>query len=180
MDHPVALRQRPFDWLLVAFFVLNLLVITYLFDIEQVVVADPGHFQYPIWPPAFMVDAGHWWGRSFDPLLLARPVWWKATIWIDLLFFGPFYAFAIYAFIRAKEWIRVPAIIWAAVMMTNVTIILSEEIWGPHATPALGAVIGANASWLIFPILMLIRVSPTRRLFPSPGGSAATSGGTRR
>ena len=118
MNNPVTLRQRPFDWLLIAFFLLNLLVITYLFDIEQVVVADPAHFQYPVWPPAFMVDAGHWWGRTFDPLLLARPVWWKATIWIDLLFFGPFYAFAIYAFVRAREWIRVPAIVWAAVMMT--------------------------------------------------------------
>jgi hypothetical protein len=43
-------------------------------------------------------------------------------------------------------------------MLTNVTIILSEEIWGPHATPHLAAVIGANASWIVAPLLILWRM----------------------
>ena len=63
---------------------------------------DPNHFTYPLWPPAKMVDLVHWYGRTFDPPLMARPAWWRATIWIDALFFGPFYAFAIYAFIKGK------------------------------------------------------------------------------
>ena len=44
---------------------------------EQLVIADPYDFEYPSWPPRFMVDAVHWWGRTFDPLLMARPTWWK-------------------------------------------------------------------------------------------------------
>ena len=43
-------------------------------------------------------------------------------------------------------------------MLTNVTIILSEEIWGPHATPHLINVIGANAAWVVAPILIIWRM----------------------
>ena len=92
------------------------------------------YWEYPLWPPAFFVDIIHWYGRNFDPVLIARPVWWRMTIWIDSLFFGPFYVFAIYAWTKGKNWIRIPSVIWASVMMTNVTIILGEEFMGPHLT----------------------------------------------
>ena len=51
-----------------------------------------------------------------------------------------------------------PSIVYASVMLTNVTIILSEEIWGPYATPHLASVVGANASWIIAPILIIWRM----------------------
>lgn len=127
-------------------------------DIEQLVIADPDHFSYPTWPPAWLVDLVHWYGRNFDPPLMARPAWWRATIWIDVLFFGPYYAFAIYAFAKGKNWIRLISIVWASVMITNVTIILFEEILGEHATPEPGRVLFANAAWLVFPIIVLIRM----------------------
>jgi hypothetical protein len=114
---PIPLSRRRLDLLFVAFFLLNLLFITYIVDIEQIIIPDPAHFQYPIWPPAPLVDLIHWYGRTYDPLLLARPPWWKATIWIDSLFFGPFYAVAIYAYLKGKDWIRIPSIIWASVLL---------------------------------------------------------------
>jgi len=89
---------------------------------------------------------------------MARPVWWRATIWIDALFFGPFYLVAIYAFWKGKDWIRFGSIVWASVMMTNVTIILFEETIGPFKSPELMRVYLANAAWLIFPILVLYRM----------------------
>lgn len=156
---PIPLAQRRFDLLFIIFFLVNLCFITYMVDIEQIIIPDPAHFQYPIWPPAPVIDAVHWWGRTFDPLLLARPAWWKATIWIDSLFFGPFYAVAIYAFLKAKDWIRLPSVIWASVMMTNVTIILSEEAYGPNATPHFFIVFLANLAWLVFPIALIARMA---------------------
>ena len=161
----IPLNKRPVDWIIIAFFAINLGFITYIVDVEQLIIPDPQHFQYPIWPPAPLVDLVHWWGKNFDPVLLARPPWWKATIWIDSLFFGPFYAFAIYAFLKGKEWIRIPTIIWASVMMTNVTIILSEETWGPHATPRLGMVLFANAPWFLLPIALITRMARAERPF---------------
>jgi hypothetical protein len=154
----VPLLKRPGDLLIVAFFVVNLCFITYIVDLEQLVIADPAHFTYPLWPPPVLVDLVHWWGRTFDPVLMARPVWWKMTIWIDVLFFGPFYVVAIYAFVKQKEWIRIPGIIYASVMLTNVTIILGEEAFGDHRTPQFAVVLLANLPWLLVPLFILYRL----------------------
>jgi EXPERA (EXPanded EBP superfamily) len=167
----IPLRRRPRDLLFVAFFLLNLCFIPYIVDVEQLIIADPAHFQYPLWPPAPLVDLVHWWGRTFDPLLLARPVWWKMTIWIDALGFGPFYTVALYAFLRGRDWIRIPTIIWASVLMTNVTIILGEELAGPHATPQPAMVILANLPWLLVPAAAIVRM--TRRDHPFTEAVAA-------
>lgn len=69
----------------------------------------------------------HGWERSFDPLLLARPAWYRATIWLDVLAFDPFHAAAIYAFARGREWIRLPSVISASMHFTKVFIILFDE-----------------------------------------------------
>ena len=158
------LKKRPLDIALVVFFFINLLFITYMVDIEQLVIANPEHFEYPLWPPRWMVDLVHWYGRNFDPVLMARPAWWRATIWIDALFFGPYYAVAIYAFIKGKNRIRFITIIWASVMLTNVTIILFEEMNGQFPTPEPGRVWMANAAWLIFPLIALYRMG--RSVYP--------------
>jgi hypothetical protein len=154
----VPLLKRPGDLLIVAFFLVNLLFITYIVDLEQLVIDNPAHFTYPLWPPPVMVDLVHWWGRTFDPVLLARPVWWKMTIWIDALFFGPFYVLAIYAFVRQREWIRIPGIIYASVMLTNVTIILGEEAFGAYRTPQFGVVLLANLAWVLVPLFIIYRL----------------------
>jgi hypothetical protein len=164
----IPLSKRPGDLLIVAFFVVNLLFITYIVDLEQLVIADPSNFTYPLWPPPFAVDMVHWWGRTFDPVLLARPVWWKVTIWIDALFFGPFYLFGIYAFVKQKEWIRIPGIIYASVILTNVTIILGEEAFGANRTPELGVVLLANLAWLLVPLFIIYRLGRSAHPFAPP------------
>jgi len=129
-----------------------------MIDLEQVEILDVKNFQYPLWPPRWLIDLSHWYGNTFDPLLMARPPFWRATIWIDQLFFGPYYAFAIYAFIKGKNWIRLVSIIWATAMLTNVTIILFEEAEGQFASPDLLRVVLANLSWIVFPVLMYFRM----------------------
>jgi len=99
---------------------------------------------------------------------MARPMWWKMTIWIDVLLFGPFYAAAIWAYTTGREWIRIPSVIWASVMMTNVTIILGEEFFGATPTPATGPMLFANAPWFLFPILVLWRLGWTEHPFTRP------------
>jgi hypothetical protein len=155
---PLPLSKRPVDIALIVFFCINLFFITYIVDVEQLVIADPNHFQYPLWPPAKLVDLVHWYGHNFDPVLMARPAWWRATIWIDSIFFGPFYAFAVYAYAKGKNWIRFASIVWASVMLTNVFIILFEEVNGEHASPQLARVFLSNAAWVIFPAIVMYRM----------------------
>ena len=159
MRVPIPLKERKIDWILLGFFWLNITFITYQIDLEQLVIKDTSDFEYPVWPLPFIIDAVHWWGSNFDPVLMERPMWWKMTIWIDVLFFGPFYAFAIYAYTKGREWIRIPSFLYAAVMMTNVTIILGEEMFGSHPTPNLPIVLLANASWFLMPVLIIYRMA---------------------
>jgi hypothetical protein len=79
-----------------------------------------------------IVDVEHWWGNNFDPLQNARPPWWRATIWV-------------------------PAIFWSGVMFANVSIIMFEEPFGPHATPARGIVMLANFPWWLLPFFVTWR-----------------------
>ncbi|MGE5601796.1 MAG: EXPERA domain-containing protein [Nitrososphaerales archaeon] len=173
---PIPLSQRRGDIAILAFFLVNILFITYVVDIEQLIIPDPAHFNYPTWPPPPAVDAIHWWGRTFDQVLLARPVWWKMTIWIDVLFFGPFYVAAIYCFVKGRDWIRIPSIIYASTLLTNVVIILGEEAHGLHATPNFPAVFAANLPWLLFPILIIYRMGRSPTPFSAPAGRPLTGG----
>jgi len=161
----IPLRERRIDWLLLVFFAINLGFITYIVDLEQLVIADRSHFEYPIWPPRIFVDLVHWWGDTFDPLLIARPPWWRATIWLDSLLFGPFYAVAIWAIAKGREWIRVPAIFWSGVMFANVSIIMFEELLGPHRTPAPFVVTFANLPWWLLPFVVAWRFGKTDHPF---------------
>ena len=154
----VPFRQRKLDWLFVGFFLFNLLFITYIVDIEQLIIPDPYHFTQRVWPPAPLLKVIHSYGSSIDPLIMARPQWWQDTIWLDVIFYGPFYALATYAFVRGKEWIRIPAIFYGGMLFADVFIILGEEIAGPHASPNLPLVLALNLPWLVVPIFLVLRL----------------------
>ncbi len=152
------LARRRLDLVFVAFFLVNLVFITYMIDLEQLVVPDPHHFRYPIWPPRPVIDLVHWYGNRYDPLLMARPPFWRMTIWIDVVFFGPFYLAAVYAFARGRDWIRVPALVWSGTMLANVLILLMEERYGQWASPHFAMVLAANLAWLLLPLAVIWRM----------------------
>jgi hypothetical protein len=155
MRKQIPLNERRLDWIYLAFFFINLFFITYIVDLEQLVIKDPSNFRYPVWPLPFLVDMVHWWGTNFDPLQWYRPVWWKATIWLDVVVFGPYYAAAIYAFVKGRNWIRIPTLVIMPILFTNVFIICSEEIFGPTPAVNLPLVLIANAPWFLFPVFLV-------------------------
>jgi hypothetical protein len=165
MANALPLTKRPVDLGLVIFFWINILFVTYGVSGEQIYITDPYDPVRPFWPPDFMADAIQWYGRSFDPLLMARPPWWRATIWLDNICFGPYYIAAIYAFTTGKNWIRLPSVMYATMMLTNVSIIMFEELWGPYASPHFDIVLAANAGWIIVPIVVYWRVWPKQDMF---------------
>ena len=83
-------------------------------------------------------------------------------------FFGPFYAVAIYAFAKGKDWIRMPTIIWGSVLMTVVFVICFEEMVGAHATPHRAMVLFANAPWFLVPALLITRMVRSEYPFSRP------------
>ena len=176
---PIPPSRRRLDWILLAFFAVNLFFITYFVDIEQLTIANPFHFSYPLWPPKPFVDMVHSYGTKYDPLLMARPAFWRMTIWIDVIWNGPFYAFAIYAISRGRDWIRVPALVWCGSMSAVVLIILSEEYSGVHQSPHFGIVLVLNLPWLLLPLATCVRMArehPFTELVEVPAGSVPQPG----
>lgn len=176
----VPLRQRRFDWVLLAFFTVNLCFITYFVDIEQLTVANASHFHYPAWPPPVIVNLVHSYGRRFDPLLMARPAFWRMTIWIDVVWNGPFYLAALYAIAKGREWIRVPALVWSGSMSAVVLVILAEEHSGVYRSPHFGVVLLLNLPWLALPAATIIRMArahPFSEPAPLSGAALAPADG---
>jgi hypothetical protein len=170
MRRPIPLRRRPLDVFLVAFFAVNLLFTTYVVSLEQVVIDDISRFSPPLWPPERLLALVHWWERTYDPLLVARPAWYRATIWLDVLVFGPFYAVAIWAYAKGRDWIRLPSVIWASMLFTNVFIILFDEWHGMYASDSPWIVTAANAAWAIVPLVVVWRMSRSDHPFTEEAG----------
>jgi EXPERA (EXPanded EBP superfamily) len=170
-NHTIPLKNRRLDMVIAVFFLINLLFITYIVDLEQLVIPNAAHFTYPIWPPRPLVDLIHAYGRMYDHDLIARPVWWKMTIWIDNLLFGPFYVVAIYAYVKGKNWIRLPSVIYASMLLTNVIIILGEESAGQFASPNFPFVLADNLLWLVFPLIIIGRMWSSEHPFTQPAVS---------
>jgi EXPERA (EXPanded EBP superfamily) len=172
------LLQRPFDLFLVVFFAANLVFVTYSIDFEQIVVKftykngtipdfhqegvlarDMYTFDPPLWPRGAFLDLIHWYQFTFDPVIVARPPWWMATIVVDAAIFGPFYVFAIPRLVRGDRSVVAPTLMWAGLMLGMVLVILYEEFWGDFPTPHPQLVFLANFLWLVTPFLVLARFS---------------------
>ncbi len=151
-------RRKILDGCIVTFFVFNLAFVTAVVSPIQLLYDDLSTIAYKPWPPSFAVEWVQWWGASFDPTLMARPVWRLTTVWIDVLVFGPFYMLGLYAFAERRNWIRVPALMYAAIMLTNVTIIMSESFFGPVQAPFPFILLGVFSPWIVFPVLVVIRM----------------------
>jgi len=72
---------------------------------------------------------------------------------------------------KGKEWIRLPSIIYAVSMISGVIMILSEEAFGQYRTSHLALVVFANASWIIFPLIILFRMGLNEHPFTRPVAS---------
>ncbi len=114
---------------------------------------------YPAWPPSQAVDIIRWYGCNFDPPLIARAAWWRATIWSDSLLFGPFYAWAVWAYWVGNKAARLPTVAWACVIMTNVFVIMMEELDGSTSTAFPVLVSALNAPWFFVPLAAAVRMA---------------------
>ena len=91
---------------------------------------------YPAWPPKPFVQALHTvWAANFDRLVLARPVFYKTYMWMEVFFFGPFYLVASVAILKKKDWIRIPCIIYASVMICKIVVLMAEGTFGQWKSP---------------------------------------------
>ena len=88
------------------------------------------------------------------------------AILVEVFAQAPFYAVALFAWIRRRSWIRTPAIMYSVVLLTILPIVLAEQYYGEHATAKPILVTAVYSPYVIMPLLMLARVLPSTDLFP--------------
>ncbi len=156
------LRRRPFDAFLVFWFC--------LFAVSSLV-----YEQFIV----FGVDLGtttdifgrswYWYARSFDPIFLDTPLWLRIMCGIDAYVFGPFYLVLIYAFVRSRNWIRVPALLYGSAIVYSTAVYFGFEFLDEtnRAHANLWGVFVVNIPYTIIPLLLMWRM---RHAEPFPRG----------
>jgi len=147
------LRARPFDAILVfwfALFAVSSLVFEpfIVFDVDLSTTTD------------LFGRTWYWYARSFDPIFLDTPIWLRIMCGIDAFVFGPFYLVLIYALSRARNWIRLPALLYGAAIVYSTLVYFGYEVLDPsnRAQANLVAVFLVNIPFTIVPILLLWRM----------------------
>ena len=147
------LRERPFDVLLVFFFCV---FATSSLIYEQFIV--------------FGVDLStttdifgrswYWYARSFDPIFLDAPLWLRIMCTIDAYVFGAMYLVLIFAFVKGRNWIRIPALLFASTIVYSTLVYFGWEFFDEanREEANLLAVFVVNIPYTIVPVLLMWRV----------------------
>jgi hypothetical protein len=129
---PIPLRERPWDWLFVVGFSLFAMT-SLLFDALAGLNVDFHTSTFPTAP--LLIQYG-----AIDPLVLANPPYLAFMSAISAFVMGPYYLFAVYAVVRGRDWIKVPAIVHASCMSYSLAVHIAMEFldrWPPTNTPAM-------------------------------------------
>ena len=150
------LRQRPLDLILVACFALfaftSLVMEMYIvFDVD---LRNPGDDPF--------AQAWALYCR-WDPIFLDTPPWLRLMCAIDGFVFGPFYLVLIWALVREREWIRLPALLYVAAIVYSTLVYFGYEFWVEAERANMLMVILVNVPYTIMPIILGVRMWPSRR-----------------
>jgi len=110
----------------------------------------------------------YWYAKSFDPIFLDTPIWLRVMCTIDGYVFGACYPFFIYALVKCRNWIRIPALMYGAAIVYSTLVYFGWEFFDPtnRAEANLLAVFIINIPYTIVPLILIWRVR-----YPKPFNS---------
>ena len=155
----MSIWRRPLDLGLILFFSISVLY-GFLFSLPEG-LGVPVTADSP-WPP---LRSLYGWAVAQEPAHLDPPASLITSCLFDGLFKAPFLTVLIYALVTRKEWIRLPAMIYAGAAVTNMFYYFSQTFLGPDPPLNLGTYLVFNLPWLIAPMILALRM---RR--PAPFG----------
>ena len=152
MAQSTSVAKRPLDLALILFFSTSVLY-GFLFSLPEG-LGVPVAADSP-WPP---LRSLHGWAVAQEPAHLDPPVSLIASCLFDGLFQAPFLSLLIYALVRSRAWIRIPAMIYAGAAVTNMFYYFTQTFMGPDPPPNLGTYLAFNLPWLIAPMVLAWRM----------------------
>jgi EXPERA (EXPanded EBP superfamily) len=133
--------------------------------------------------PQQLVDLQAWYCQQYaDPLICAKPqqpAWFRAVITAELFLQLPFFFVAVYGWMKRREWLRIPLVIYGSHVATTLIPIYGElyQSWinkklddGQFTFLA-----SVYAPYLLIPLFLVWYGSTRQKLFDEGEKSAATT-----
>jgi EXPERA (EXPanded EBP superfamily) len=158
----VPLARRRFDLLLVCWFAMFVLT-AFAMEPYTVFAIDLHRAHDPL-AAAWRLYAERW-----DPIFLNPPPWLRLLCGADEFLFGPFYLLLIYAFVKRKNWIRIPALLFGAIVAFDVSVYFALEFWTERGRADLLMVVLINLPYWLVPILLIYRMRRAQPFAPPQG-----------
>ena len=149
------LRRRSIDIVFIVVF--SAFTITSLIsDLLPTIGVDFAH------PSAnFFVNSNWWYAHDTDPLFMTPPAWMRIVTGLSAFAYMPFYVVLVVSLIRGWNWIQLPSVIYAT-MIVSITgiIVFGVEFFGEQQwlTPNPTKFLAFNLPYVLLPLVLLIRM----------------------
>ncbi len=149
------LSRRRFDYFFIILF--SLFFITSLIsDMVPTLVGDLDPHS-----TNFFVRLNYSYAKGCDPLFLTPPIWMRIVTGLSAFVYAPFYLFLVYALIRGKNQIQVPALIYGgAICFISGIVVFGVEFFGEPQWRCqnLAKFLPCNLPYVLVPLLLIIRM----------------------
>jgi len=155
----LALRDRPVD--------LFFAVVFLMFAVTSAIADAIPTLGIVMAPdaPTLLGRANYWYAAGCDPLFLHPPVWMRFVTGLSVFVYGPFYLVLAFALLRGKNWIQLPAVIYAT-MISSITgiVVFGVEFFGEPAWRCqnIPKFLAYNLPYVLVPLLLLARMRAPR------------------
>ncbi|GIH20714.1 EXPERA domain-containing protein [Rugosimonospora africana] len=109
----------------------------------------------------FFVQSNYWYAHDADPLFMNPPDWMRIVTGLSAFVYMPFYPVLVYALLTGKNWIQLPAVIYATMIVSLTGIVVfGVEFFGEPAfrTHNPAKFLSFNLPYVLVPLLLLIRM----------------------
>lgn len=100
----------------------------------------------------------HFYANNWDPLFLDHPFYMRVMTGIDEWVYGPMYIVLIYAFVKRRNWIRTPALLYCGAIIYSTLVYFLVEILSQRDRANLVMVVIVNVPYTIIPCLLVRRM----------------------
>jgi len=165
MTQNLPLRKRPVDLFFAIVFLLFAVTSAISDAIPTLGIAMDPHSANAL------ARANYWYAVSADPLFMHPPVWMRIVTGLSAFVYGPFYLLLVYCLVKGKNWIQLPSVIYATMIVALTGIVVfGVEFFGEPAfrTPDPVKFLAFNLPYVLIPLLLLIRMrkpNPFHRTF---------------
>lgn len=108
-----------------------------------------------------LARANYWYAVDADPLFMHPPFWMRIVTGLSAFVYGPFYLVLAWALVTGKNWIQLPAVIYATMIASFTGILVfGVEFFGEPELQTQNAVkfLSFNTPYVLLPLLLLVRM----------------------